>query len=306
MRAIRVREVGLPEVLRLEDVGKPTPGPGEALVAVDLAGVVFGDVIVRSGRFPFELPYTPGIEVGGQVVAVGRGTDESIVGQQVVATTVGNTGGYAEFARVTEIFPVPAGLPLAQALAVFQAGYLAEGMLEVMGLTGGETVLITAAAGRVGSLLVQLAKARGAKVIGAAGGPEKDAAVAGLGADVVVDYRKPDWFTGLRADVVLDAIGGELGKQALETCTGRFGIYGFTSGRWTESDSVLRPLHSLFTQPAEEQRALARKALESAAAGKLVPLLAGTYPLAKAADAHAALENRRTIGALSLSPAAGR
>jgi NADPH2:quinone reductase len=278
VRVVRVRKFGPPEVLRFEEADEPRPQAGEVLVAVELAAVIFGDVIVRSGRHPFELPYVPGFEVAG--------TDPE--GRNVVATTVGNTGGYAEIARCAQVYPVPPGLSPEHALAVFGAGHLANAMLDVMGPA--DTVLITAAAGRLGSLLVQLAKARGATVVAAASGDKLDA-VSGLGADVLVDYRDPGWVgevkaaTGGGADVTLDAIGG-------------------SSGSWTDPGDreVVRPLQTVFAWPEARNRAGIEEILQKA--DQLVPLLAGTYPLDHAAEAHAALEGRRTIGAVSLSPAA--
>jgi NADPH2:quinone reductase len=297
VRVVRVRKFGPPEVPRLEEADEPRPQAGEVLVSVELAAVIFGDVIVRSGRHPFELPYVPGFEVAG--------TDPE--GRNVVATTVGNTGGYAEIARCAQVYPVPPGLSPEHALAVFGAGHLANAMLDVMGPA--DTVLITAAAGRLGSLLVQLAKARGATVVAAASGDKLDA-VSGLGADVLVDYRDPGWVgevkaaTGGGADITLDAIGGALGAQALEATRGRFGMYGFSSGSWTDPGDreVVRPLQTIFAWPEARNRAGIEEILQKA--DQLVPLLAGTYPLEHAAEAHAALESRRTIGAVSLSPAA--
>jgi NADPH2:quinone reductase len=316
---MRVREFGAPEVLRLEVADEPKPEPGEVIVSVELAGVSYGDVIVRSGRHPFEVPYVPGIEVGGEVVAVGPDANPSLLGRRVVATTVGNTGGYAELARTTNVFEVPPGLALDHAVAVFQAGQAAAGMLEVMGVAAADAVLITAAAGRIGSLLVQLAKATGATVIGAACGPGKCAVVSELGADVAIDYRAPDWVTqvkaatgGRGADVVLEAVGGTLGRQALDATADRFGSYGFSSGAWTAVDdappgvTVSSPLRTVFGWPDAKQRAGTEQALQMAAEGRLVPRIAKILPLASAAEAHAELEGRQTVGAvlLAVSPAA--
>ncbi|MBO0770864.1 MAG: alcohol dehydrogenase catalytic domain-containing protein, partial [Actinobacteria bacterium] len=188
MRAVTVHRFGEPDVLVVEDVAGPEPGAGQVLVDACLAGVAYGDVIVRSGRYPLPLPWVPGLEVGGKVVATGPDTDESLLGRTVVATTAGQAGGYAERALATAAytFPVPGGLALDAALAVFQAGAVARGLLSAMGLRSDDTVLITAAAGRIGSLLVQWAKAAGATVIGAASS-EKLTAVAGFGADHAID-----------------------------------------------------------------------------------------------------------------------
>jgi NADPH2:quinone reductase len=317
MRVVRVREFGPPQVMRIEEAEAPRPSAGQVVVAVEMAGVIYGETIVRSGRYPLPLPYEPGIEVGGRVVEAGPDVDPSLIGRQVVATTVGNTGGYAEaaLAEIGNVYPVPDGLPLERAIPVFQAGAVATGILSAMRVRAGETVLITAAAGRIGSLLVQLAKAAGAAhVIGAAGGPDKLAAAEEFGADVTVDYGKPEWVSevmtatgGRGADVVLDAIGGGIGEQALRAAadgSGRFGVYGFASGTWIPLDAgrlAQRGL-SVIAKPLAEQRADAEQVLDAAAAGALVSRVHAAYPLERACDAHTDLELRRTIGALLLVP----
>jgi NADPH2:quinone reductase len=323
MRVIRVREFGPPQVMRIEEAEAPHPSAGQVVVAVEVAGVIYGETIVRSGRYPLPLPYEPGMEVGGRVVEVGPDADPSLEGRLVVATTLGNARGYAEaaLAEAGNVYPVPDGLPLERAVPVFQAGAVAAGILSVMRVRAGETVLVTAAAGRIGSLLVQLAGAAGARVIGAVGGPGKLAAAAGSGADVTVDYGGPGWVAEVRAatdgrgaDVVLDAIGGTVGEQALEATAengGRFGVYGFASGTWARLDtgrlvrrglSVIAPLAIAFAKPAAEQRTEAERALDAAAAGDLVPRIHATYPLERAPEAHADLEERRSIGAVLLRP----
>jgi NADPH:quinone reductase len=189
----------------------------------------------------------PGLEVAGKVVDIGPDVDRKLLGQQVVATTVNNTGGYAQLAlaQAANVYAVPTGLPPDRAVAVFQAGAVAAGVLAAMHLRPGDTVLITAAAGRIGSLLVQLAKAAGTTVIGAAGGAGKLAAATRFGADITVDYSQPGWVgqvksatVGRGVDVVLDATGGTTGEQALEIAvngSGHIGVYGYTSGTWTPS-----------------------------------------------------------------------
>src|ERR1700733_11570759 len=160
VRAIRVDEFGEPDVLVVRDADDPVPGKGQVLVDVRMAGVAYGDVIVRSGVYPLPLPWIPGIEVAGQVAAVGPDVDESLLGQTVVATTAGQAGGHGGRAVATAAytFPVPDGLALDTALVVFQAGALASGLLAAMRLEAGDSVLITAAAGGGGGLLVQRGK----------------------------------------------------------------------------------------------------------------------------------------------------
>ncbi|WP_371786579.1 zinc-binding dehydrogenase [Streptosporangium subroseum] len=321
MRVIRVNRFGEPDVLVIDDVVTPEPAAGQVLVDVRMAGVVYGDVIVRSGRYPLPLPWTPGVEVAGRVVAAGQGVDESLLGKTVVATTVGQAGGYAERALATAAytFPVPDELELDVALAVFQAGAVARGMLSVMRLSGDDTVLITAAAGRIGSLLVQSAKSQGATVIGAAS-REKLTAVTEFGADHAIDYGAADWpdqvreVTGGRgADLVLDAVGGQTATRAQAAAAdgaGRIGLYGFASGQWPALDAqtlgrrgltVSGPLGMLFRKSDAEQRDDAEQALAAAARGELTPRIHAHFPLERAADAHRELEGRRSIGAIVLT-----
>src|SRR5580704_15649731 len=252
-----------------------------------MAGVAYGDVIVRSGRYPLPLPWTPGLEVAGQVVAAGPGTDESLVGKTVVATTAGQAGGYAERAVATAAytFPVPDGLALDTALVVFQAGALARGLLSAMRLSAGDSVLITAAAGRVGSLLVQWAKAAGATVIGAAS-RAKLSAVTEFGADHAVDYGALGWADQVRSltsgrgtTLVLDAVGGSVAASAFGATAdgvGRIGLYGYASGSWPALDiraiarrglTLCGPLGMVIRRSDAEQQEDAGQALAAAVSG---------------------------------------
>jgi len=321
VRAVVVDRFGEPDVLVVGEADDPEPGPGQLVVEVRLAGVAFGDVIVRSGRYPLPLPWIPGLEVAGQVVAAGPDADESLIGQTVVATTAGQRGGYAERAKVTAAytFPVPDGLDLDVALAVFQAGALARGLLSAMRLRASDTVLITAAAGRIGSLLVQTAKAAGATVIGAAS-REKLAAVKEFGADHAINYGAAGWpdqvreLTGGRgATLVLDAVGGATTASALAAVadgTGRVGLYGYASGTWPTLDiqAVTRrgltlsgPLGMVIRESDARQRDDAEQALAAAARGELTPRIHARFPLDRAADAHRELEARRSVGAIVLT-----
>ncbi|WP_019929447.1 zinc-binding dehydrogenase [Nocardia sp. BMG111209] len=322
MRAVLVRQFGAPEVLTVAEAPDPEPGPDQVLVEVRLAGVGFGDTIVRSGRYPFPLPWIPGVEVAGRVVAVGAGVGAALLGRTVVATTAGQSGGYAEraVAPAAYTFPVPDGLDLAVALTVFQAGAVARGLLATMRLDPSDTVLITAAAGRIGSLLVQSAKAAGATVLGAASGAKLTAA-AEFGADAVVDYTTGDWTERARAltggrgvDLVLDSVGGAVAEAAftLVADTGRIGLYGFASGRWPVVDlatlqlgqrglTLTGPLGVVFRTSQARQRDDAEQALAAAAGSRLTPRIHATLPLNRADEAHRALADRRNIGAIVLS-----
>ncbi|GIH15210.1 zinc-binding dehydrogenase [Rugosimonospora africana] len=321
MRAVRAVRFGAPDVLTVDTVEDPVPAAGEVLVEVDLAGVAYGDVIVRSGRFPLPLPWIPGLEVAGRVLALGPGVDEALAGRTVVATTVGRRGGYAERAltMAAYTFPVPDGLPLDVALTVFQAGAVARGLLSAMRLRADDTVLVTAAAGRIGSLLVQQARVAGATVIGAAGGA-KCSAVRGFGADHVLDYTANGWSDRVReltdgrgADLVLDAVGGEIAEQAIIATAdggGRIGFYGYASGTWPTLDvqaigrrglTVSGPLGIVIRKPDAEQRDDALQALAAAARGELTPHIHTRFPLEQAAQAHRELEERRSVGAVILT-----
>src|SRR5581483_2328195 len=184
----------------------------------------------------------PGWEVGGRVVSVGLDGDQSLPGQPVLARLMAG-GGYAERVAVdaAALLPIPAGLPVQQAVGVYLAGQTAVSLLKAVPITPGETVLITAAAGSVSSLIVQLAKAAGAGVvIGAAGGKQKLEAVSRLGADVAIDYSKDGWAEQVReatagkgADLVIDSVGGAIGQQAFEVTAnghGRLAVFGASSG----------------------------------------------------------------------------
>lgn len=322
MQAIRVQDYGSVEVMRLEELPDPVPQAGQVVVAVEVAGVGYGDVIVRSGGFPMPLPWIPGVEVGGTVAAVGPGGDASLLGRRVVATTLNNAGGYASLALAEpgNVFLVPDGLDLQLAVPVFQAGALAVGILAAVRLVPGDTVLVTAAAGRIGSLLVQVAKAAGARVIGAAGGPEKSAHVLAFGADHAVDYRQPGWDSQVRdltrgrgVDVALDGVAGEVGTAALGLLaagTGRIGLFGYSSGTREPLDvgqitrrglTVVGAVGVAVTKPLAEQRQLAEQALRAAAEGSLTPRVHRTFPLADAPSAHLELEQRRNVGAILLT-----
>ncbi|ORT50870.1 zinc-binding dehydrogenase [Frankia sp. KB5] len=223
-----VREFGPPGVPRVEEIEDPKPSVGEVLVAVEVAGVGYGDVIVRSGRYPFPKPYIPGLEVGGRVAAVGPDVDSSLTGKRVVASTAGMTGGYAELAlaEADSVYEVPEGLTLGSAVAVFQAGAIAVGLVSAIQVRPDESALITAAAGRIGSLLVQRAKAAGAAtVIAAVGSPAKADVAVEFGADAVVDYTTPGWVTKVRWAVRADpGVGQDIPDG--RNCPGRLRLRG--------------------------------------------------------------------------------
>lgn len=307
MRAVWLTKFGGPEVLVAREAPDPEPGPGQALVDVAYAGITFIETQFRAtGAGPFRLtpPVIPGNGVGGVVTAVGDGVAGELVGARVVSST-GGSGGYASLVAVDAagLVPVPGGLALDTATALLADGRTATMLVRAVEPKPGERVLVEAAAGGVGSLLVQLLKAAGAHVVAAAGGARKLEVARSLGADELVDYRLPGWAerTG-PVDVVLDAVGGQTSRDAFGLLPrgGRMLSYGLASGSWTPvtaDEAAERGVTLLRAAPsAEELRACTLSALAEAAAGRLRPIVGHRYPLERAAEAHAQIESRATVG----------
>ncbi|MEU5766666.1 zinc-binding dehydrogenase [Streptomyces asoensis] len=323
MRAVRLHTFGPAENLRLEEVADPVPGPGQVLVSVEAAGVHLLDTALREGHqgpapTPTVLPTVPGREIAGVVEALGEGTPDSWLGRRVVAHLGFAPGGYAERA-VTDagrLHEIPAGLDPARAVAMIGTGRTALGILQFAELGPGTVAVIPAAAGGIGTLLVQYARNAGGTVVGLAGGPRKTALVAANGADVAVDYTDTAWPARVRdrlggrdATVVLDGVGGDVARAAVGLLgpTGRHLVFGWSAegvrggeGLFVEgvSRSVLGPV---MLEKAGGLRALETRALTEAAAGRLAPAV-HTFPLAEAAAAHRALESRATTGKVVLVP----
>ncbi|MGI5219624.1 zinc-binding dehydrogenase [Nocardia sp. CA-290969] len=325
MRAVQVEEFGAPGVLELREVAAPEPGPGQVLVTVDVADVMFLDTRLRSGWgtdfFPVQPPYIPGGAIGGTVRAVGAGVDTGWVGRRVAARTAASgiggglpLGGYAEqaLAGADVITEVPAGVSLDQATALVHDGHTALAVFDRAAVRPGDSVLITAAAGGLGTLLIQLARQAGARVIAAARGATKLALTERLGAHTSIDYSEPGWTdrvlaaTGGRgAHLVLDGAGGELGDAALAITRsgGRFIGYGAAAGEFAgkASDGARQRgvdvvgLHDLNTGN-DHRAAYATRILEAVATGTIEVVVGQTYPLAEAARAHAAIEARAALG----------
>jgi NADPH:quinone reductase len=307
-------EFGPPGNLTVAEVPDPAPGPGQALVDVHIASITYVETQVRAGRAPNpamlpRLPAVLGNGVGGVVASVADDVDPALVGQQVITTT-GGAGGYAEraVADAAGLIGVPPGLRLADAVALLADGRTAVALVRRAGLQAGETVLVEAAAGGVGSLLVQLARQAGARVVAAAGGPHKASVATELGADVAVDYAAAGWADRVReqvglVDVVFDGVGGAVGGTALRLLAdgGRFCAFGMASGSFTDladdqtADRGITVLRGAPVSPAQ-MRELSLAALAEAAAGRLRPLIGQTFPLERAADAHAAIAGRATVG----------
>jgi NADPH:quinone reductase len=322
VQAIVMEEFGPPEVLVLREAADPVCGPGEALIDISFSSVTFVETQVRWGHAPNvsmlpRLPSIPGNGVAGIVVAVGPGVDHDLVGTRVVSTT-GGSGGYAELVSVPAdgLIPVPSELELAEAAALLADGRTAVGLLDLAAPEPGATVLVEAAAGGVGSLLVQFAKRAGAFVIAAAGEESKLEVARSLGADVVVSYGRRPWtdqvadaVNGGRVDVVFNGVGGSVGRDAFELLGrgGRVCTFGMASGSFTAvseqelADRGVTQLRGTRAGPSE-MNSLTARALAGTAAGAVHPVIGQRVPLVRAARAHRAIEDRATIGKTLLIP----
>ncbi|MGC7097909.1 zinc-binding dehydrogenase [Amycolatopsis lurida] len=307
MRAVQVSGFGGPEVLRVAEVPAPVAGPGQVVVGVAVADTLFLETQLRSGwgteYFGLAPPYTPGTGVAGRVLSTGEGVDPGWVGKEVVAGVDG--GGYAEqaIASVEGLVELPAGLDMQTAAGLLQTGPAAFSLVDAAKLRHGDRVLVTAAAGGLGTLLVQLSKAAGAHVTAAARGAEKLRLAEELGADTVVDYSTADWTNGIEADVVFDGVGGEIGQAAFGTVTRHFFAYGIPSGAFAQVDPAEAERRGVELTGIEQVQFtkeslgdLVGRTLAEAAAGRLKPVVGRTFPLARAADAHATMERRTVLG----------
>lgn len=305
-------EFGPPSVLMPAELPDPVPGPGQVVVEAAFANITFVETQIRAGRPPNPamtpaLPAVLGNGVGGVVSAVGEGADPALAGKRVVTST-GGSGGYAQRCAVPAagLIPVPGPLPTDEALALLADGRTALALADAAAPRPGETVLVEAAAGGVGSLLVQLGRRAGARVVALAGGPRKLAVARELGADLAVDYREPGWAEAVRreagpVDVVYDGVGGDAGRDAfgLLRPSGRYAGFGMASGSFAAIPDAAEPgitrLRFGAVTPAQSAE-LTRRALDLAASGAVHPVIGQRFPLDRAADAHAAIEARATIG----------
>lgn len=316
MKAIRVHELGGADALRLEDVETPRPGAGEVLIKTAVAGINYADVMMRKGNYLTRptLPLTPGFEVAGTVEALGDGVEGLRPGQRVMATLQG--GGYAEYAvaPAARVVPVPEGLEFGKATALLVQGLTALGLLK--DLKAGQTILVHAAAGGVGSLLVQLAKQKGARVIGTASTAEKLELIRELGADAAVNYAEADWTKqvltatdGKGVDWLIEMAGGEIGKANVE-CLAQNGtmiVYGSASGEDFQISAfgLMGKHHTVkgYTLYGETPESLAQftgELLSHVKANRL-RVTVREFPLARAAQAHQAIEDRKTTGKVVLT-----
>ncbi|MCW0212487.1 MAG: zinc-binding dehydrogenase [Pseudonocardia sp.] len=323
MDAVRQYSFGGPEVLRVETCPDPEPGPGQVRIAVGAAGVHLVDTLLRAGRGegPFArvaLPMTPGREVAGVIDALGPDVDEGWLGARVVAHLGMASGGYASaaLAPVGSLHRLPDHVDAPAAVAMMGTGRMTMGLLTVAPPREGRVVLVTSAAGGIGTLLLQAARAAGAVTVGAAGGARK---VGQVQADLAVDYSVPGWADEVRAglgerrvDLVFDGVGGEPGRSAFDLLGpgGEIVLHGYSAGSvtaFTSADLVARGLTAtvalgpkIMSLPGG-MRALEEQAQAALAAGTLVPAVQ-TFPLGDAAEAHRALENRETSGKVVLLP----
>jgi NADPH2:quinone reductase len=326
MHAVRLHTFGPAENLTYEKTEDPRPGPGQVRIAVAAAGVHLLDAALRAGAqgpapAPTPLPTIPGREVAGTVEALGDGVEGHWLGRRVVAHLGFVPGGYAELAvtGVDRLHEIPQNLDFAQAVAMIGTGRTTMGILQFAGLGPDSVALIPAAAGGIGTLLVQHARHTGATVIGLAGGPEKVARVRENGADLSVDYKDGDWPNRVRAHldgrpvtVVFDGVGGDVARATVDLLGpgGQHLVFGW-SGEGIQSggpllvegvsEQVLGPVMLRAAGGPDPVRTLELRALAEAAAGRLTPAVT-RFPLADAAGAHRALETRATLGKVVLEP----
>lgn len=323
MRAIRISKTGGPEVLELAEVETPAAGAGQILIRHQAIGVNFIDTYHRSGLYPIKLPSGLGMEAAGVVEAVGEGVTRFQPGDTAVYAS-GPIGAYAEFNAVPadRAVKVPADVTPDLAAAALLKGMTAEFLLRrCHTVQPGETILVHAAAGGVGSILVQWAKALGATVIATAGGAEKLARAKALGADHLIDYRDQDVAAEVRritggagVPVAYDSVGAATFEGTLASLgrRGLFVSFGNASGPApaVEPGRLSRMGSLYFTRPTlfdyvattEELDACAAALFEVIASGKVRVDIGQTFPLGEARRAHEALEGRATVGASLLIP----
>ena len=327
MRAWQVHELGEPgKVLTLQDVAEPEPGPGQLLVRVRAAAANFPDVLMCRGQYQVRppLPFTPGIELCGEVVRAGEGATGFEPGDRVIGSPELPAGAFAETALMAaeRTFPAPPALDDAEAAAFYigyQTGWF--GLHRRAGLKPGETLLVHAAAGGVGSAAVQLGKAAGATVIGVVGGPEKADVARRLGADLVVDRNAEDFVAvvkeatdGRGADVVYDPVGGDAYARSTKCIAfeGRILVIGFASGEvpspglnhaLIKNYSVLGLHWGLYNSKDPEAIRRCHDELTALAEQGLArPLVSERLGMEQAADAVQRLADGATVGRVVIQP----
>jgi len=322
MQAIQIAAPGGPDVLQAVDVPQPVPGPGQVLVKIDAAGVNFIDIYQRTGQYRVATPFTPGQEAGGTVAALGPGVSGLKAGHRVAYAGV--LGAYAEYAAVhaDRLVVLPNGVSTKQAAAAMLQGMTAQYLATTTyPLKAGDACLVHAAAGGVGQLLCQVAKLRGARVIGTVSTEEKAELAREAGADEVILYMQQDFEAevkrltdGAGLQVVYDSVGQTTFTKGLNCLAprGMMVLYGQSSGPVAPFDpQVLNQRGSLFlTRPTlhhymasrEELVLRAEEVLDWVREEKLRVRVAVELPLAQAAEAHRLLEGRRSTGKVLLIP----
>lgn len=316
MKAIRVNELGGAEKLSLEEIEKPTPKADEVLIKVAAAGINYADTMMRAGNYLTkpELPFTLGYEAAGTIDAVGENVTNLTVGQRVLATT--SSGGYAEFATAKSFLtiPIPDELGYGEATALLVQGLTALGLLNET--KAGETILVHAAAGGVGSLLVQLAKQKGLTVIGTASNENKLQLVADCGADFAINYSEEDWVDevlrvteGKGVNWLIEMVGGAIVGKNLKVLAknGTMWVYGSASGEDFKVSvlSLMAKNHAirgywLMNESIENRANFTKELLKLLATGQL-KIHVTEFPFEKAREAHEAIESRQTTGKVVLT-----
>jgi NADPH2:quinone reductase len=324
MRAWQLHELGEPTtVLQLEDVPDPVAGEGRVVIDVKACGLKFPDLLQIRGGYQVKpkLPFTPGGEIAGTVRSVGPGVSNVAVGDRVL---VMGSGGLAEqaIAPAAGCFPIPDEMSFVQAACLLtNYGTTVFALDDRAKLQPGETLLVTAAAGGVGSSAIQVGKAMGANVIGLAGGPEKVKTVFELGADAAFDYNEVDLVEAVRAatdgrgvDVCYEAVGGDIFDQVRRTMAwdGRLLVIGFTSGRIPNAPAnhILLKNYSIVgvhwgASIDRDPSALRRgwdRICDLYTTGHIDPLVDSVRPLDEAVAALDDLDNRRTTGKVVIAP----
>ncbi len=320
MRAMQVDHQGGPEVLAVTELPDPVPGPGQVLVRLAAIGINFVEVNQRSGAYPRPVPFVPGGEGAGEVVAVGDGVDPALVGRRVASTSL--AGAYAELALAPadRVVPVPDGVPDDVAAGALLQGMTAHYLVsDSYPVRAGDTVLVHAAAGGVGLLITELATAKGARVVGTVSTPAKAEAARAAGAVETLGY---DGFAaavrgltgGSGVPAVYDGVGRTTFDESLASLRRRgiLVLYGQSSGPVPPFDlarlqsggslSITRPTLGDFIVTPEDLAARAGDVLGRIVDGSLTIRIGGRYPLAEAARAHEDLAARRTTGKLVLTP----
>lgn len=324
MKALRIERLGGPEVMQLVEVPIPEPGPGEVRVRMEASGLNYSDIMTREGRYLREtpLPVTLGHEICGVIEKAGAGVEGWSAGQRVIAIT--GQGGLAEYVIVpaASLVPSPSGLTPPEGAALLVQGLTAVQLIDdATEVKPGETVLVHAAAGGVGTLAIQIARARGARVLGTSSSGEKCRLIAELGA-TPVNYIQGDWVqevlaltAGKGADVILECIGGEVLERSYKEALADFGrlvVYGIASGKAVSFGNyeILASNKSLtgfwlgphFSKHMDRIIAAREKIVRMVQKGELRLIVGKIFRLEEAADAFAHMQSRKSVGKVVVTP----